>query len=277
MTYASIKATEGRSSYAQEGGHWYTKTGEPMYEVPNASKPGTMRPTTIKDARKLGLVPSVSTIMKLEAKPQLTNWLVQQGMLACLTLPRIHGEDDTQFIKRALEDSKQQVIKAAERGQFIHGLLEETMEKNFLPTRASPEDAGFVMPVVEWIHRNFDGYTWHAESSFAFELNTMRGMRWFAGKRDLTGTHTTNRPVVLDYKVKDYPANSTKVLAYPEHVTQLAAYGRPYSKEFTAVNIFVSSTAPGVFTPVNWAQPDISSGWDAFEALVSLWYARNDL
>ena len=35
--------------------HWYSRDGRPAYEVESAK--GMMRPTTLRDARKLGLVP----------------------------------------------------------------------------------------------------------------------------------------------------------------------------------------------------------------------------
>jgi hypothetical protein len=270
----SITATRS-DSYAKEGGHWYTKTGKPMYEVPNASNPGTMRPTTIRDARKLDLVPSATTIMKLEAKPQLVNWLVQQGMLACLTLPRNPGEDDTQFIKRALDDSKQQVYKAAERGTFLHGLIEAYFKRDTVV--ASPEDMAWVKPAIDWIEENFQGYKWSAESSFAWAI----GGNWYGGKRDLVGTHESGPPVVIDYKCKDFAKGSEKKLAYDEHVTQLAAYGDPLMngnwQEFRAVNLFVSTKECGHFVPVEWEWSDIEDGQRAFECLANLWYVRNRL
>ncbi len=268
----SIKAT-GIRERTSEGGHWYTRDGKPMYEVPNASS-GGMRPTTIRDARKLGLVPSATTIMKGEAKPQLINWLVQQGMMACLTLPRLPGEDDTKFIERALDDSKQQVYKAAERGTYLHGLMESWLRNGNGPN-VNEADLCYVRPAVEYIYATFPGYTWDPESSFAWYDNQGQ---WYGGKRDLCGTHPTNRPVVVDYKMKEFLAKDTKkILAYDEHVTQLAAYGMPYMREFTAVNIFVSRSECGTFTPVTWTQADIKSGWNAFQALLSLWYARNTL
>ena len=42
-------------SIATESGHWYQADGTPAYEI---KKPGGgMRPATLRDARKLGLLP----------------------------------------------------------------------------------------------------------------------------------------------------------------------------------------------------------------------------
>ena len=57
--------------------HWYDKDGNACFEVPKA-KGGGMRATTLADARKMGLYPSVTTIMGVMAKPQLDDWKLQQ-------------------------------------------------------------------------------------------------------------------------------------------------------------------------------------------------------
>lgn len=269
----SIKAT-GIKVFAEEGGHWYTKTGEPMYDVPNASKPGQKRPTTIRDARKLGLVPSATTIMKGEAKPQLTNWIRDQGMMACLTLPRLPGEDDTQFMKRALQDSDVQKNKAAERGTFLHGIMEAWLRDGH-PPEMEEEHISWVRPAVEWIHANFEGYSWFPESSFAYQDEDGQ---WYGGKRDLCGEHPDKPPVIIDYKCKQFATGSEKKLAYIEHVTQLAAYGNPWrGLTHRAVNVFVSTQDRGHFVPHEWSWDDVVKGKRAFKALTDLWNARNEL
>ena len=46
---------------ASESSHWYTREGAPKYTV--EAKNGNPRNTTLADARKLNLVPSVTTII----------------------------------------------------------------------------------------------------------------------------------------------------------------------------------------------------------------------
>ncbi len=247
-----------------ESQHWYTRDGRPMYEVPSAD--GKMRPTTLRDARKLDLVPSVSTIMQMEAKPQLTRWLVEQGMLACLTLPRREGESDQDFMARALDDSKAQSRKAADRGTYLHGLMEESIRSNCCV--AEPPDRHYVYPALSFLWDNFGGYDWYVERSFAHP-------KGFGGKVDLSGTHPWKRPVVVDYKCKDFVADTKKKLAYDEHVTQLAAYSKGLGLEDPrCVNLFISTREPGVFIAHEWEREDIRLGWDAFCSLHDLWVNR---
>ena len=54
---------------ASQSGHWYLPDGAPAYEIRGTN--GKVRPVTLRDARKLNLLPSVTTIMQCAAKPQL--------------------------------------------------------------------------------------------------------------------------------------------------------------------------------------------------------------
>ena len=139
---------------AGEAQHWYTRTGDPCHSI--ASKQGAMRPATLADARKLGLVPGVSTILNMEAKPALTNWLVDQALLSALTLPRLDGETDDAFIVRAKEDSKEQAKKAAEKGKRLHAAIE-----TFFETGALDFDYGReVYAVSDWIYQRYGTDGW---------------------------------------------------------------------------------------------------------------------
>ena len=104
-----------------EAGHWYTADGEPAYTVERSDGKG-YRNTTLRDAKKLGLLPSVTTILSLAAKPLLQNWLQQQAILAALTLPRNEGESEDDYLDRVMQDSKAQGRQAADQGRDGAGL-----------------------------------------------------------------------------------------------------------------------------------------------------------
>ena len=73
-----------------------------MHQVEMKTKPGQMRPTTVRDAKQLGLFPSVTSIIKILSRPQLESWKQEQAVLAALTLPRKDGEPETEFAKGLL-------------------------------------------------------------------------------------------------------------------------------------------------------------------------------
>ena len=249
------------NDFASQAGHWYAPTGEPAYTVIGAN--GKERPTTIRDARKLGLLPSVTTICQLEAKPALTNWKIQQALLSAMTLPRVEGESDDSFMARALNDSKQQAINAAARGTEIHGALERAAANLGVPVSHTE----IVRPVMEWLRVNFAGYTWSPERSFAGT--------GFAGKIDLHGvSQSGNDAVVIDFKIKAGIA-AKSVLAYDEHITQLAAYaygiGAPIGR---CINLFIDADVPGLIVPKEWTTEERDRGWLAFGCLLRLWQIR---
>jgi hypothetical protein len=105
-----------------ESGHWYAADGSPAYRV--IGKNGKERNTNVRDARERGLVPSVTTILGIIAKPGLNTWLQQQVLLAALTLPRIAGETEENWLERVMSDSKSTGRDAMDRGTQMHGVLE---------------------------------------------------------------------------------------------------------------------------------------------------------
>ena len=81
--------------------HWYSADGQPMYEVPKAKGGGT-RKTTIRDARKHGWYPSVTSILKIVDKPFLNAWIANQAIEACIEVSQhkilmADGQDPAKF------------------------------------------------------------------------------------------------------------------------------------------------------------------------------------
>ena len=59
--------TKQTKVYGGEGCHWYTKDGQPMYEVASADGKRKIK-TTLRQARTMNLFPSVTTILKVLEK-----------------------------------------------------------------------------------------------------------------------------------------------------------------------------------------------------------------
>src|SRR5512143_1596429 len=121
-------------THVAESSHWFdAKDGEPVYQVPNVSKPGEFRPTNLRDAKRLGLVPSVTTILSILAKPQLERWKQQQVLLASLTMPRPEGITEEQWIDAILDDDREQSVKAMDTGTKIHAAIQGAYEGELWP------------------------------------------------------------------------------------------------------------------------------------------------
>lgn len=254
-----------RVTHASESGHWYARDGSPVYEVPRV-KGGGMRPATLADARKLGLVPGVSGILSCAAKPGLERWKVNQGILAALTLPKKPDEPEAEYIERIVRDSQEQARKAAERGTAIHAAIQGHYEGEPPSEEYWPYVKATVEAVDKWMSpgaQNLCG-KWRPEVSFASPLG-------YGGKTDLH-----NEGAVLDFKSKEFD-EPIKALAFDEHCMQLVAYrnGLGY-RSARCANVFVSTKVPGLVHIHEWDCEEMDRAWSKFLALLAYWKADRD-
>jgi hypothetical protein len=245
---------------ASESQHWYTRDGVPQYTVPS-KKDGSPRNTTLRDARTMNLVPSVTTVLNVAAKPALTAWLQQQVLLAALTLPKRDNESDEDYCKRIIHDSKEQGRSAADAGTDIHASIQGHYEDK--PTGKHTEH---VTATKQALLNHFGEVIWVSERSFAHEAG-------FGGKCDLFCAGSLN--AVVDVKTKEF-TDPSKVDAYDEHLMQLAAYrvglGIPKAR---CANLFVSRSVPGLVVIREWSPEDLDRGWEMFMHLLSFWMLKH--
>lgn len=240
------------------GDHWYDRSGKPAYEIAGAR--GGLRATTLADARKIGLVPSVTTVLQVIAKPALTNWMVDQGILAALTLPRNATETEVEWLKRVKSDSQQQAKDAASEGNRIHDALELFYKGKDFPREYLPHCNAVADHIADLFPHVND---WVAEESFSSILG-------FGGKIDL---HSPRTGITVDFKGKDGDFSDGKKLAYDQH-WQLAPYQRGKNLPLApCANIFVSRTHPGKVASHVWTVDDITQGMAVFMAALQLWKA----
>ena len=244
------------AKHAEEGGHFYRKDGSPAYTI--IGKNGKERPTTLRDARKLGFVPGVSTINKCAAAPGLQNWIIDQNILAALTTPRIDGEDETAYLSRIKSDAKEQAIKAAERGTLIHSWVQGGFEGKPVPL----EGVKFYTSALDTIEKECGPQEWICEKSFATER--------YGGKCDL---HSDE--YLIDFKSTD--KDLTTVKTWDEHALQLAAYEKGLGANSRKCGILYihKETAESrlIWIPSN----ELEKGWRMFSALVEYYYAKSGL
>jgi len=243
---------------ASESLHWYNRDGSPQYTV--TAKNGNPRATTLADARKMNLVPSVTTIIKSAASPGLEAWKLNQMLLAALTLPRIDGEPEEEFVQRIVKDSKEHAKMAAERGSAVHSAI-ESMYSGVMYAEYAEHQTG-VYREIEAVY----GITeFQPEKSFAHEFG-------FGGKVDL---FSKEGGVVIDIKTKEF-SDPEKVQGFDEHMMQLAAYRMGLDlPDARCANVFVSVTNPGLVVVKEWSQEDLTRGWRMFYALLRYWQTKN--
>lgn len=240
--------------------HWYQRDGAPMHTVPSA-KDGTPRPTTLRDARKLNLMPSVTNILGVIAKPELINWLQEQAVLAALTLPRIAGESEDEFARRVVEDSHNTRDKAADFGTAFHAGAEQIA--NGQPVDADNVAAAWLELYRPWFAANCVKLHWT-------ELQLPHSAWGYAGTADLLMDHQEHGTVLVDLKTMKVRAGE-KAKPYKSWCYQLAAYRRALGKPVHCMNLIINSVEPSAPVEHVWTEAELDEGWQAFISAHRLW------
>ena len=244
-----------KDNIATSAGHWYGKDGTPCYTIIGAN--GKERNTTLRDARKHGYMPSVTSILKVAAAPGLEKWKRDNLLLAALTLPKVDGETLEQFAERIEKDANDQATKARDLGTEIHGSLERAYLGQSYPLVHTPN----VSATINVITDVFGVQNWSAEKSFAAALG-------YGGKIDL---HANN--IVIDFKTSAFD-DADKKEGYDEYIMQLVAYARGLGfkeGEYRCANVLVSTSNPGLVKVVEYTPKQMETAWEKFLCLLRFW------
>lgn len=244
--------------------HFYDSEGKSAHEIVGAN--GNLRPTTIRDARKLHLYPSVTTILDIENKPFLTQWLLNEMADACMSTPYHPHEFEADKYKAMLFSlTRKKARNAAERGTEIHNKL----DNYFTTGKICRKDKKYIMPAIECLKDTFPNHTFISEKSFISEYYG------FGGCVDLHALGDENDcPLVIDFKTKD-KESLDKVEQYDSHKMQLAAYqiGLQLPMNTRRFNLFVSTNTPGVKLV---EATEFDKYFQMFYNLLRFWTLRNN-
>lgn len=245
-----------------QGSHWYRMNGsicEPCYELPRKNG-GGVKAVTLREAREFGLLPSVTTILGIIAKPELTNWLIGNGIMAALTLPRIENEPMDDFVKRVIEDADKQSETARDFGTRIHDAIESflTLSTEQIDLDIEP----FVEPTFRWLDENLKVAT-DTECCVGSQVIGV------AGRLDLFANLANVGPAIIDFKtqrVREKPA------FYSEFPLQLAAYARIRCGDHwpALVSVVIDSGKPSAPHVKIWEKPG-EYYWKLFQNALELW------
>lgn len=258
--------TELRPVHTAESVHWYDpRRVRPVYEVPNAKGDKTISPD-LRHARKLGLVPGVTGVMRAMAAPALERWKLEQAVMAALTLPREEGESDQTFLTRILEDGREQAAQAADEGTKIHAAIQSWHERGYLDPEHEPYEA-HVQGSQQTLDACFGEQLWEPEVCVVHPLG-------YGTKADLSSVNW-----VVDFKGKEFAEDQAQDLRlYDNHLMQLAATraalqhsrGRAYGQARCAI-VYVSRSEPGLCWPIATTEQELERGWELFKTCHRLW------
>ena len=225
-----------------------------------------MRATTIADARKMGLYPSVTTILSVMAKPQLDDWKLQQVAERAYSNPPQDNEDAGTYARRTIDGAFEQVSDAADLGTAIHAAI----EAHFKGIPVAEAMQVYVQPVVAALEAADINIVQH-------ELRLVNQTVGYAG--------TTDAVIILDGKgplggargILDFKSRKTKpgVKCEPwdTEPMQIAAYGvaKFGNVPLCGCNVYISTTEPGRVEIVSYDHMQMQNAWWAFANVCSLW------
>lgn len=242
-----------------ESAHYYLKTGENCH--------GTLR-----EARKVGAFPSVTTKLNALNKPGLIYWQLQKAVLSSLTLPRLDGESDTDFAKRVVDDMGIETAAAAEKGSAVHVLAELVMARKPRP-QLSAEMLPFWFALEKWRNEKIT-------KVYNQEFVVVNEQDGYAGRCDMTAEHKDYGTVIVDFKTRgrSKPVGKKTVGIIPTRegdILQLGAYRHGTFADEEASDVVCLSVLidnqTGEITEHAWSCDEAVKAYEAFCHLAHVW------
>ena len=247
------------------GGHWYDEKGKSMHTVPRKS--GGEKNTSLKDARDLGLFPSVTTILGgLFAKPGLEWWKQDQLLRIAHETPAKKGESFEAFADRCRVVQEKPTEDAASFGTRCHDAIEKFFEGEPIEDELLP----YIKPAFDWKQENKLRFI---ERELAL-VNLEEG---FAGTMDIAGLGEGGQKFVIDWKTRKTKPK-VKITSYDFQVHQIAAYAATYwgsdavdAEQVFGANAVISSTEPGRFEVIKYSPAELKDAWAVFRSACQIW------
>jgi hypothetical protein len=258
LTLTQKEPSQSRLVQTDQAGHWYTEQGESAHVV--IGKNGNERSTTVADARKMGLLPSVTSVLGIMDKPQLTAWKIEQAIMSSLTLPKEDGETLEEYAKRVVKDSKQSTTKAAEHGTRMH----EQMEHILLGRAFSkePELQPYIKTFKEWAEDNVEKTYWCERALVG---------AGYAGRCDAYVRLKRIGDAIIDLKNRKVNPKYSPFFETSD-CPQLWAYRTASENPKAAcVSVVLAANDPETLITRQWDEDELREAGIAFLAMLKVW------
>jgi hypothetical protein len=253
---AASKEGSTRFYSHEEGKGWYAiTTGD--------DKSFGMREARAMQAEGKIVVPSVTSIMSVLAKPGLDHWKAEQVALACWDLEKT-GLDKADWIDQCVTTASHASRGAMTLGSDIHQAIEDCIAgKDY---RADLQI--YVVPVMA--KRAELGIRWSVTEQAMG--STVHG---YAGRCD---DHSEEGLVIRD--VKSRRSKGKKVPVYETDFAQISAYGmarfgNEFFKSGSGEVWGISTSEPGLLTVTTKTGPDLIPYFNCFLAMNTVWQHVN--
>jgi hypothetical protein len=251
--------------------HWYNTQGEPCHTV--IGKNGKERKTTIRDARKNGWMPSVTTVLRILAKPALDKWKFRQITDVAYKSPADPKEFPDTFNERIVEAAFEQVDNAADTGTLIHAGIEAHYKEQEFDYTQEIELPETMATVADYVQMTSD---WVMSNDVVIEDCEVRLVNKELGYAGLTDAviNRNGKHGILDFKTRK-TSPKYKVTPYDEQPTQIAAYHMAKFGEITddavGCNLYLSTTELGRVEACWYDAETLRMEFEKFKHILSAW------
>lgn len=254
-------------SSGSEGGHWYSEEGL-VTAVPSADGKRMVAPT-IRHAKKLGLLPSVTTVLGILDKPALTLWKCKEYVRAANFVGlKANDESEEEYFAKVREQFSR-YNDHAQVGTDIHAEIARYFERG--------EYAPNAFKVCNWLNQTLNEYR---NAGIAYEIESEKF--FFNRKKGFAGTvdfKIITKEIVhfIDFKTTDddkIPQGSK--LAYKDsHLAQLVAYNLGCNisagKEVRFINVFIGRLGGDIYVHEWTDEEQIAWAKRYFQAALKLY------
>lgn len=260
-------------------GHWYKEDGSPCFKVPYADKKKGLKDTTIVDARKLGLYPSVTEVIKILSKFGLQDWAVDQHLHIVYDNQYLLKNTKEMFFNKVKSKAKVEMEKPSSDGSELHEFLEKHF-KNLIDINTLDSNViNLINNVQKWLDVN-------KLKVVHSEYRIIPKQCGYGGTIDLVCEDINKKIVLVDFKSTEFEKLdkitgkiSKKALKpYQDHFMQLCAYLKGYtSNRGRLINLYLDRNNIGEISAYEYSSKEIVKYTRAWELCLDLFKCLKEI
>lgn len=220
----------------------------------------------LRQARKVGALPSPTTVLNILGSPGLKWYFRKQMWEAAVTTPRLPNESDDDYFDRCCRWADEHGQAARDKGGDFHTLCQRFHQGQKVMASAGPLAPQFEAYSL-WYFKN-------VKRTLMVE-QTVIG-QGYAGRVDHVAELMDGRVACLDVKTQDI-TKKKKFTYYSNWGIQLGAYAgaiKPMPDVLISVAVSSSNNGPVVVEAYEWPQPP-AYYHDIFLGLLKYWNLDN--
>lgn len=254
--------------------HWYTTDGVPRYDA------------GLREGREERLLPSVTEIDKIIAKPGLEIWKTNQAIESALTYPVGEMSSD-EIIKAVRHEASRRARDTARFGTAVHRIVQYELSRGGAFYHGQRADVvATAQAAIDWVNAEFP------EPRTIYGERVLTSMYGYAGKADLIIV-CRDRIAIVDIKTQDVPEVigkrgkplKPKVTFRDSFARQLAALSKALSMiaiydwllPIECWNVVTSRIPPHRAYAKRWTEDELVEGWRQFSHALELFKSINRL